>query len=351
MQKIVRVELIEPIELPDGSQVTVLEASESISISREPPDDWPAVLVVKAQGREFRRPWEGNVKSHGAVPVLGSKPHSVVALGGAKEFLEYLVDDARETDRYLFRGVARSDYDLLPTALRTAGPLPFGAILKSNREQIEQEARVALHFFDAVHFQGLTIPGWSEVRRIMEAIRNHELPRTWPPDEILEFLAIAQHHGIPTRLLDWTLDPMVAAYFAACDLAADSPLVAVWILDRRASWSFVGPPGLWQGLLHPIVVPYDLNRNAHAQQGVFTPQIQLSSVDHAGAPSRTPLDEVLSFRATRDPPNGIRKVTLPRSEIAGLLQRLHRRRINGSTMFPGYSGAAKAAKERAFWAA
>jgi len=44
----------------------------------------------------------------------------------------------------------------------------------------------------------------------------------------------------------------------------------------------------------------------------------------------------------------LRKLTLPTSEAAKLLEFLHMLGVSGATLFPGYGGAARGANERAF---
>jgi hypothetical protein len=70
--------------------------------------------------------------------------------------------------------------------------------------------------------------------RMFQHFRKYAYSHTGIGDSLWHWLAVAQHHGLPTRLLDWTYSPFVAAHFATEDSGEMDRDGAIWCVDTKA---------------------------------------------------------------------------------------------------------------------
>jgi hypothetical protein len=241
---------------------------------------------------------------------------------------------------------------LVPAALRNESKelldFTLGAVA-NNKEQYWAENRALGEFLQASDSIGLHVPEDTQTLR-----HSFELgikpPTLWPPDTVLSLMALAQHHGVPTRLLDWSRHPLKAslfAAFAASEATVKNGLLSTWALsieklemvDREDRPFTV------------ITAPSATNSNLRAQEGVFTLakriEPDLLPVD------RTPFDEILRMWAEKcnvsSPGPWFHRITLPQVEAEQLCFDLALEGITRATLFPDFYGVVKGMKDAARW--
>ena len=170
----------------------------------------------------------------------------------------------------------------------------------------------------------------------------------------LAWLATMQHHGGPTRLLDWTEDPSVAAFFAVAE-ADRKGASAVWAINYAAITEETRrllslAPGTFEDDRHfvdlffrktwpPVVMQVNTSQPSERQQkqkGLFL----CSNATHWGYGFETSLKNVLQHRPKSER-RWLCKIKIPPDARDELLTELLERGVTYETLFPDLSGLGK----------
>src|SRR5438874_192828 len=68
-------------------------------------------------------------------------------------------------------------------------------------------------------------------KHLLISFRKYALRDAVHGDSVWNWLSLAKHHGLPTRLLDWSYSPFVAMHFATQNLKDYSEDAAIWCVD------------------------------------------------------------------------------------------------------------------------
>lgn len=190
--------------------------------------------------------------------------------------------------------------------------------------------------------------------------RNY-LSRDEIPEHIIEWLALMQHHGAPTRLLDFSWSPFIAAFFAfeQCLLTGDAG-IAIWAMNVQflktkslAVLAALFPneqagnrTGINEALFERIfyrndcslvfpVEPFRMNRRYSLQQSIFV----------STGIGYEPFTAQLGFLGS-DLEKALVKLVLPACLQKEVLRDLQRMNLQRASLFPDLDGYAAALKLR-----
>lgn len=222
-----------------------------------------------------------------------------------KDYVDYIETECVSFDTVLFRG-QREDWSLLPKLARIK--------LRMQSSVIEAEDDMLNHL------KRRSIPHLNRI-----------------PDNDWEWLSLAQHHGMATRMLDWTTNPLAALWFAINEPSVEGKDAVVWVFSLE-DINFIKDRDL--GIISPfeekitrVYQPKHVTSRITTQQGWFT----VHAYDNKKS-KFTALDKDNLYSGK------LVKLTIPAAKFEELRFHLDRLGTNAYSIFPDLDGLCKDAE-------
>jgi len=197
--------------------------------------------------------------------------------------------------RWVFRGHSKVDYKLIPSVGRAV-------LISGSRKGYEKEL-------------------FRIFRREAKGYLDHEPADDW------DWLSLAQHHGLPTRMLDWTYNPLAALFFAVQrDEESDGKIFV--LLAPRSIASEKHPSSPFDVDRPFKVFPNIVSPRIRAQEGLFVVCANLEAPLEEGLRTDWKIDEYL----------------IPSTAKEDLRYQIYRLGVHASSLFPDLDGLARRLK-------
>ena len=146
------------------------------------------------------------------------------------------------------------------------------------------------------------------------------------PSSEWDWLALAEHHGMATRLLDWSSNPLIALWFAVAPKISD-PKPVVWAFKPKDIDFVQDDDDPFSGQRTKVFQPFHIAERIRVQAGYFTVHKQIATKDRF-----IPFENIESYKRQ------LKKLQIVPSAMPEIRRRLNLYGINEASIFPDLDG-------------